>query len=145
MSTQYLKIKFLTQPKYTRKIFDIVGGLLDAFLTNKAAYREFMVALGEAIDNAIMHGNHLNSEKYIDVECEISPEKIVCHIADEGPGFKYDKYMKDELRNFAPEALMKKVAKYGTPGSMGIAMMRKCLNEVFYNEQGTRLTLVKKL
>jgi len=142
---QSLKIKFLTQPKYTRKIFDMMGLLLDAFLTNKTAYREFMVALGEAIDNAIMHGNQLDGQKYLEVECEIHHDKIVCHVQDEGKGFKYEKFMKDALDNFVPEALMKKVAKYGTPGSMGIAMMRKCLNEVCYNEQGNRLTMVKKL
>jgi hypothetical protein len=38
---------------------------------------------------------------------------------------------------------MKKVTQFGTPGSMGIAMMRKCMNEVSFNDAGNRLILVK--
>lgn len=143
MPKQSLKIKFFTQPKYTRKIFEIMSGFLDVMIPNKTAYREFMVALGEAMDNAIMHGNQLASTKYIELECEIEDNKITCHIQDEGNGFNCQKYMSDPLVNFTPEALMKKVTQFGTPGSMGIAMMRKCMNDVFYNEAGTRLTMVK--
>ncbi len=145
MSVQSLKIKFFTQPKYTRKIFEIVSGFLELIIENKQAYREFMVALGEAVDNAIMHGNQLVATKYIEIDCEIAPDRVTCNVQDEGKGFNCEKFLKDPLTNFTPEALMKKVSQFGTPGSMGIAMMRKCLNEVKYNERGNCLTLVKYL
>lgn len=143
MAKQLLKVKFFTQPRYTRRVFEMLSKYLETMISNKTAYREIMVALGEAMDNAIMHGNQLVAERYIELECEIEDNRFACYVQDEGKGFNYKKYMADSLVNFTPEALMKKVTQFGTPGSMGIAMMRKCMNEVTFNDAGNRLILVK--
>lgn len=45
------------------------------------------LSLEEAFVNAIKHGNHGDPEKYVDVQCLITPEKFDISITDEGFGF----------------------------------------------------------
>jgi anti-sigma regulatory factor (Ser/Thr protein kinase) len=167
-------MRFQTAPKFSRYIYKMMTEFLQTVLLNESrpglpaadgtpapvkpktpaetgrrqAHSQFMIALGEAVDNAVMHGNKMDADKYIDVECEVAPDRITCHIQDEGDGFNPKRFMDAPLQDFEHPALMKKVAKYGTPGSMGIAMMRKCLSEIKFGTNangGTRLTMVKNL
>ncbi|MBI4713248.1 MAG: ATP-binding protein [Planctomycetes bacterium] len=144
-TTQELRIRFSTRPRFTRKIYDIITGLLDVMINNKAAQREFVIGLSEAIDNAIIHGNRLNQTKYIELHCVITPTRITCNISDEGDGFDFSKFLGIPLQEFSPQALMGKVSQYGSPGSMGIALMRKCINEINYTSPGNTVTLIKYL
>ena len=46
-----------------------------------------MLVLGEAVTNAIEHGNELNSSKKVKLDIILSSEGIVAEIYDEGSGF----------------------------------------------------------
>ena len=64
---QELKLRFVTRPEYTHKIFDIIEDLLEIIITDKTRRYEFIIALGEALDNAITHGNKQDPENFIEI------------------------------------------------------------------------------
>ncbi len=119
---------------------------------------QITMALGEAILNAIEHGNleidsslrdHENGEAYyrlaeerltqepyryrkVTVTARISPEQLAYVIRDEGPGFD-PSTLPDPTD---PENLLK-------PHGRGVLMMRLFLDDVIWNEQGNQVTLIK--
>lgn len=141
---QILTLKFSTLPQYTRKIFDIIDELLDIAIINQEKRKEFIIALGEALDNAINHGNKLDKNKCLDVECLVCSDKITCRIRDEGNGFDHKALMEQPVSEFNPQALIKKAA-LGKLGGLGIALIRKCSDELSYNELGNEISISKAL
>lgn len=49
-----------------------------------------LISLTEAVNNAIIHGNKNNPEKTVTIQYQVTPEKIVFTIKDEGNGFNPD-------------------------------------------------------
>ncbi|MEK7448275.1 MAG: ATP-binding protein [Planctomycetota bacterium] len=141
---QELKIKFSTSPEYTHKIFDIIEELMDMVVLDKEDRNEFIIALGEALDNAITHGNKLDRQKFIHIECYITPDQICCSIMDEGDGFDHQSYLNKPMEQFYPEVLMQKARK-GEIGGLGIGLIRKCVNEVSFSQGGRKIILMKQL
>jgi serine/threonine-protein kinase RsbW len=50
-----------------------------------------MVALTEAVNNAIVHGNKANKQRKVCVTCEILPGWLLFVVNDQGKGFKPEK------------------------------------------------------
>jgi serine/threonine-protein kinase RsbW len=46
-----------------------------------------LISLTEAVNNAIIHGNKNNPEKTVTIKYQVSPQKIVFTVKDEGDGF----------------------------------------------------------
>lgn len=136
---QTLSLKFPTQPQYTHKIFKIIEELLDLVVLEQKKRKEFIIALGEALDNAITHGNKLDKDKFIEVECLVNPEKIICRIKDEGEGFNYKPSLGQHTKEFNPVDLVKQATK-GKIGGFGLVLMKKCANEITFNDQGNEIS-----
>jgi serine/threonine-protein kinase RsbW len=94
---------------------------------------DVVVALDEAIVNAIKHGNGYDPSKSVTIVAEISRGVARFEITDEGPGFR----MQDVPDPCAPENLLR------TSGR-GILLMRSTMDEISYNERGNALTLIKR-
>jgi serine/threonine-protein kinase RsbW len=90
------------------------------------------LAVEEALVNAILHGNRLDSRKNIHVVCQLSPERIRVEIADQGNGFDPDS-LPDPT---CPERLH-------SPCGRGVMLMKAFMTRVEYNEQGNRVVLEK--
>ena len=45
----------------------------------------------EAVNNAILHGNHSNPEKIVDIELTFESNLLQIKVTDEGPGFRPEK------------------------------------------------------
>jgi serine/threonine-protein kinase RsbW len=90
------------------------------------------LAVEEALVNAILHGNRLDSNKNIHVVCQLSPERIRVEIADQGNGFD-------------PAALPDPTCpeRLHSPGGRGVMLMKAFMTRVEYNQQGNRVVLEK--
>jgi serine/threonine-protein kinase RsbW len=91
------------------------------------------IALDEAFVNAVKHGNRFDAEKSVKISADITPEEARFIVEDEGAGFDV-KAIPDPLD---PENLFK------TSGR-GFLMIHNIMDEVFYNEKGNRLEMLKK-
>lgn len=91
------------------------------------------LALEEALVNAIKHGNRMDPDKTVRVECAISPEFVRVVIEDQGPGFKPES---------VPDPTMEENLE--RPCGRGIMLMRAFMSLVEYQGNGNVLVLEKR-
>jgi serine/threonine-protein kinase RsbW len=93
---------------------------------------KLMVALTEAVNNAILHGNKSNPQKTVEVTCEAQEGGLSIRVRDQGGGFKPESVespLKEEnlLREsgrgiFLMRTLMDKVNFTRTPDGMEVQL-----------------------
>lgn len=91
------------------------------------------VALDEAFVNAVKHGNKNDPGKLVRITAELSTREARFTIEDEGDGFNIQEI--PDPRD--PENLFK------TSGR-GVLLIYNIMDEVYYNERGNQLTMVKR-
>lgn len=84
-----------------------------------------MIAVTEAVNNAIKHGNQNNSSKNVSLTLSLADGLIKFEVRDEGVGFDFHK-LPDPT---APENIAK-------PGGRGIFLMKHLSDEVTFKEKG---------
>jgi serine/threonine-protein kinase RsbW len=76
------------------KSLDIVESLIekikDNYSISKDCYFNILVAITEAVNNAISHGNHFDENKHIKFEVFSNYDELEVTITDEGTGFNPD-------------------------------------------------------
>ena len=90
------------------------------------------LALEEALVNAIKHGNGLDPDKTVRVNCLIEDDLLRVEIEDQGPGFN----MSDVPDPTADENLER-------PCGRGIMLIKSFMTSVEYNAKGNRVVLEK--
>ena len=94
---------------------------------------DLQLALEEGLANAIKHGNKMDPEKTVTVECFLNGDIVRVVIQDEGPGFDPNDVPDPTL----PENLDK-------PSGRGVMLMKAFMDDVLYNETGNQLTFIKR-
>ncbi len=107
--------------------------LKDIELCESSQLSNLVIALYEAIVNGMRHGNGNDPAKKVRVRSEINFNEARFTIADEGEGFAFD----DIANPTDPKNLYKSSGR-------GIYLMKHFMDEVFYNDQGNEVTLVKR-
>lgn len=112
----------------------IVEKLIDAicsnYKVNEDHYGNILVAVTEAVNNAIYHGNKAAPNKKIHVTFSSSPKALSFTIRDEGEGFDY-KHLPDPTD---PKNLEK-------PTGRGVFLMHRLADDVKYTESGRCVSL----
>ncbi len=91
------------------------------------------IAVTEAVNNAIIHGNKQDRRKRVNLRFDFEGEKLIVKIKDQGTGFNPDK-ISDPL---APENLLKESGR-------GVFILSTLMDEVKFNfDKGTEITLIK--
>ena len=108
-----------------RMIESFIDNAKEKFSLDDDIYGNIMIAVTEAVNNAIKHGNSGNRSKnvHLSLSLEDSLNKFV--IKDEGTGFNYES-LPDPT---APENLEK-------PGGRGIFLMKHLSDEVEFKDNG---------
>lgn len=90
------------------------------------------LAMEEGLNNAIKHGSCMDADKTIQVEYEVTPQRVEITITDEGDGFD-------------PEAVPDPTHEDNLekPGGRGLMLMRAFVDTVEFNEVGNSVRLVK--
>jgi len=115
----------------------LCGKLLEGREISEETRHWVLMALREALANAIKHGNLLNLSKRVHVEMNVVGETLEMHIRDEGAGFEPES-VGDPL---APENRLKSSGR-------GIFYMRTFMDEVRFRRAdggGMEITLTKNL
>lgn len=94
-------------------------------------YGNILIAITEAVNNAIQHGNLYDKEKIVRLTCSSSPSEISFVIEDEGPGFDYNT-LPDPTSG---ENLLK-------PDGRGIFLMKHLCDVLKFEEQGKKVEMV---
>ncbi len=107
--------------------------LKDIELCESVQYSNMIIALYEALVNAMLHGNGGDAEKKVRLRAVIGFNEARFTVTDEGEGF-----VLDEIANPTNPKNLYKVS------GRGIYLMQHFMDEVIYSDQGNEVTLVKR-
>jgi serine/threonine-protein kinase RsbW len=108
-----------------RMIESFIDNAREKFSLNDDIYGNIMIAITEAVNNAIRHGNGGDSSKNVSLSLSLEESLIKFRVQDEGFGFDYEN-LPDPT---APENIEK-------PGGRGIFLMKHLSDEVEFKEGG---------
>jgi serine/threonine-protein kinase RsbW len=94
------------------------------------AYGNVLIAVTEAVNNAIQHGNEENSNLFVDVAVGDKETEFCFRIKDEGIGFDFNS-LPDPT---APENLLKESGR-------GIFLMRNLADDVEFDGEGNSVNI----
>lgn len=117
-----------------RLVERLVEDVCDVFNLNEDNYGNILIAVTEAVNNAIYHGNEGNPEKYIKIGFESGGNNIKFSIADEGNGFDYNN-LPDPTDPFYIDK----------PNGRGVFLMKNLADQVEFNNNGQQVLLTFNL
>jgi serine/threonine-protein kinase RsbW len=117
-----------------RLVERLVEDVCDVFNLNEDNYGNILIAVTEAVNNAIYHGNEGNPEKYIKIGFESGGNNIKFSIADEGNGFDYN-----NLPDPTDPLYIDK------PNGRGVFLMKNLADQVEFNNNGQQVLLTFNL
>jgi serine/threonine-protein kinase RsbW len=113
-----------------RMIESFIDNAKERFHLDDDIYGNIMIAVTEAVNNAIKHGNNNNKSKSVYLSLSLDESMIKFIVRDEGDGFNYD-HLPDPT---SPENLEK-------PGGRGIFLMKHLSDEVQFLDNGRTVEL----
>ena len=124
------ELEFPSVPENINLIESLVQQLRDELEWSDEMEANILVSLSEAVNNAILHGNHSYPQKKVKVKFETEEQSLHFIVEDEGAGFN-DRTVKDPT---APENLEK-------PSGRGIFLMRNLADRVEYFNDGRKVMI----
>jgi len=82
-------LKLKSSAHELNKVENLVESLADKYYLNDTYFANMMVALTEAFNNALVHGNKKDPSKNITLDFSITDKEMIFEISDEGEGFDH--------------------------------------------------------
>lgn len=124
------KIRISSKAENIILVERMIEDVCDLFNISQDFYGNILVALTEAVNNAIYHGNQANANKSIDISFKTSPNLVSFIVKDEGPGFNYTN-LPDPTN---PENI-------ANPNGRGVFLMRNLADNVSFEDNGSKVIL----
>jgi serine/threonine-protein kinase RsbW len=125
---------FSSEPQNIALIEPLVTSVLEKHAISDDIFGNVLVAITEATNNAIQHGNKLDPKKKVHISYSVDADMIRFTIQDEGQGFNPD-ILPDPTD---PENIEK-------PHGRGVFLMKRLADTVSFEENGTRVCLGFKI
>lgn len=130
---EQIKISLPGKPEYVS-----IARLTASVIANQMGFNiddveDIKVAVGEACNNAVLHGK--SPEEVFEIQFEVQSGRIIIEVRDNGNGFDMDEYQAPELGELKENGL-------------GIFIMKTLMDEVDFipvQNNGTTIRLVKEL
>jgi serine/threonine-protein kinase RsbW len=108
------------------------------FLTNEIgisqdSYGKILIAVLEAVNNAIVHGNKADLKKRVEIDFRIEIKDLCVSVTDEGKGFKPGE-VPDPTKPENIESL----------NGRGVFLMSRLADEIVFNRKGNSVKLTFK-
>jgi serine/threonine-protein kinase RsbW len=127
------KIQLRSSAENITEVEDLINIIFEDHELSPDYYGNMLVALSEAVNNAITHGNKLDDSKYVDLEFAHKGDEYFFTISDSGKGFDYE-HVPDPT---SPENIEK-------PDGRGIFLMKSLSDRVSFLDEGRTVELVFK-
>jgi len=85
-----LEREFATNKAELSALPRLLEGVRDRCPINDDQFHNLVIAMTEAVNNAIVHGNKSNPEKLVRYRLECRHDGIFCSVEDQGEGFELD-------------------------------------------------------
>ncbi len=116
--------------KNLSEVESLIDRVCEDLKLNEDNYGNILIAVTEAVNNAIVHGNNSVEEKLVKLTVENVDEQVVFVVEDEGDGFDFN----DLPDPTAPENIEK-------PDGRGIFLMKNLADEVDFDLNGSKVSI----
>ena len=118
-------------PENIRIVESFIDNVKEQYDINDDIYGNILIAITEAVNNAIIHGNQSNPKKNVELTMQLLDEALRFVVRDEGKGFDYH-HIPDPV---APENLDK-------IGGRGIFLIKHLADEVHFKDSGREIEMI---
>jgi serine/threonine-protein kinase RsbW len=129
----YKKIRIESKVGSLRIVENAIDEATTVIGISQDNYGKILVSAMEAVNNAILHGNHSNPEKMVDIEIGYKAKELKITVTDEGSGFRPE-LVPDPTTPENIEAL----------NGRGIYLMSHLADKIEYNKNGNSVTMIFK-
>ena len=130
---QTYSMQIVSQPESINLVEKLIDEIKSEYNIHEECYGNMLVAVTEAVNNAIQHGNKYDPEKMVHISYEVDPDQIAFTVSDEGTGFDYIN-LPDPTD---PENIEK-------PTGRGVFLMKHLADQIIFSENGRVVELYFK-
>ena len=130
---QTFSMQIVSQPESINLVEKLIDEIKAEYNIHEECYGNMLVAVTEAVNNAIQHGNKYDPEKMVHISYEVDPDQISFTVSDEGGGFDYVN-LPDPTD---PENIEK-------PTGRGVFLMKHLADQIIFSENGRVVELYFK-
>ncbi len=128
-------IQLTSETKSINKIDQIINAIFERYQLPEELFGNVLIALTEAVNNAILHGNNCDKLKKVVISHRVKENKVLSFsISDEGRGFD-----PSLLPDPTDPVNIEKI------GGRGVFLMRQLSDNLIFNDNGTNVVIEFKL
>jgi len=128
-------IQLSSETKNINQIDKIISSIFERYNLPEELFGNVLIALTEAVNNAIMHGNNCNSLKKVLIShCLVENKTLSFSVSDEGAGFD-----PNSLPDPTDPINIEKI------GGRGVFLMRQLSDNLIFNDNGRNVVIEFKL
>lgn len=124
------KLRITSRSENITLVEKLIEDVCEVYQVSEDHYGNILVALTEAVNNAIIHGNKCNPDKMIDIAFTPREDSIIFIVKDQGDGFDFSN-LPDPTD---PENIEK-------PNGRGVFLMRNLADKVEFTDNGCTVAL----
>lgn len=125
-----LSIEIASKLDSIAEVETLIDNVCEELKLNEDHYGNILIAVTEAVNNAIIHGNKYNVDKTVKVDVVKSDAQILFTVSDKGEGFDFNN-LPDPT---APENIEK-------PDGRGIFLMKNLSDGVVFESNGSKVNI----
>jgi serine/threonine-protein kinase RsbW len=131
---KHKEIRIESSPDEMFRVEQFVEEVSDEYLLYGNYFGNILMAVSEAVKNAIIHGNRLDRQKHVRIMQESTKEGLWIRVLDEGEGFDHSMYsnIKDLSREFGSE-------------KNGLLLIQKLADEVRFKNNGRLIEMLFRI
>ena len=123
-------IKISSTPDNLRLVERLIEDVCQVYKVNEDSYGNILIAVTEAVNNAMCHGNKNDPAKQVSIDFERSEKLLTFKIKDEGLGFDYT-----NLPDPTDPANIEKI------NGRGVFLMKNLADKIEFQNNGTEVYL----
>jgi len=135
MISEKIQLVLSSLPENIHQVEKFTEDICDEYNINNTYFGNILVALTEAVENAMLHGNENNPAKKVQITFSSKPEGLSFIVKDEGKGFDISKIPDPTDLNTDPQELK----------GRGIFLIRTLADEIRYSDKGRTLEIIFKI
>lgn len=125
-----ISLQIPSLPENIRIVESFIDNVKEQYNIDEDIYGNILIAITEAVNNAIQHGNQCNPSKSVQLSLQLLEDAVRFTVKDEGNGFDYH-HIPDPV---SPENLDK-------IGGRGVFLIRHLADEVHFKDNGREIEM----
>lgn len=129
-TSKFIRIEIPSMKENIRIVESFIDNARTEFVINDDIYGNIMIAVTEAVNNAIVHGNKGDANKNVVLALEQLDNALIFTVVDEGQGF--------DFQHLPDPTLDENLEKIG---GRGLFLVKHLCDEVRFNEGGSSIKM----